>query len=52
MSHIFGIYTTLFAKAKIYEIRKVWGVQKQVMNYFDGYVKKLGDEKGLLLQNN
>lgn len=42
----------MFDKAKIFEIKKVWGVHKQVINYFDGYVKKLGQEKGSLLEAN
>ena len=34
-------YLTLFEKAKIYEIKKVTGLQKQVNNYLLGHVKKL-----------
>jgi hypothetical protein len=52
IQHIFDIYQSLFDKAKIYEIKKVWGVHKQVINYFDGYVKKMGEEKGAFLQAN
>jgi hypothetical protein len=34
-------YLTLFEKAKIFEIKKVTGLQKQVTNYLLGHIKKL-----------
>ena len=34
-------YLHLFEKAKIYEVKKSKGLQKQIMNYVNGHVKKL-----------
>ena len=34
-------YLQLFDKAKIYEIKKVKSLQKHIINYISGYLKKL-----------
>ena len=34
-------YLQLFQKAKIYEIKKARGLQKQIQNYVNGHLKKL-----------
>ena len=45
LRHIIGAlvhqYLLLFDKAKIYEIKRVKGLQKQIMNYVSGHMKKL-----------
>lgn len=45
LRHIVGAlvhqYLLLFDKAKIYEIKRVKGLQKQIMNYVSGHMKKL-----------
>jgi hypothetical protein len=42
---VFIQYQTLFEKAKIFEVKKLAGIQRQITNYFNGYVKKLGGDQ-------
>jgi hypothetical protein len=37
---IFTQYQSLFDKAKIFEVKKINGIIRQVINYFNGYVKR------------
>jgi hypothetical protein len=39
----------LFEKAKIFEIKKITGLQKQVVNLLLGYIKKLHQSQELNL---
>ena len=41
---VFTQYQSLFEKAKIHEVKKIAGVTRQVVNYFNGYVKRMGGD--------
>ena len=49
---MFDKYQSLFEKAKLCDIKQVWSVLSEIKNYFIGQVKKLGPEKGALLEPN
>jgi hypothetical protein len=42
---VFTQYKSLFEKAKLFEVKKLVGIKRQVINYFNGYVKRLGGEQ-------
>lgn len=39
----------MFEKAKINEVRKLMSIKRQILNYFNGYVKRMPPEQGVFL---
>ena len=50
IQHVYTLYQSLFDKAEFFKIKKVSGVHRQVINYFNGYVKKMGGDKATELE--
>lgn len=48
---VFNQYQSLFEKAKIHEVKKISGITRQVVNYFNGYVKRMSGEQAAFLHN-
>ena len=44
---LFSQYAELFEKAKIYQIKKMGKLQKQIANYTSGHLKKQGNSQKL-----